>query len=198
MFKLIGTQERIVGQTKRQVRTWRNDTTGGEISTYLLTTDPGGNKWWAFENLYELPFIRTMAANKIVRLYGNDLLLEDILAHTKDLKALLRSSDGEKYEKAYAKVLELETLSTAMADPVKQCIGLCTLYVLVNDERPDAYVQSEQSYKMNLLALDVDLQTFFLRWWTEVMQQSGKDLKLLSLIASTINQSAINTGEQSG
>lgn len=195
MFKLITTQEKELGGIMRMTRTYRSETSGTEISTYLLKQDRNGNKWWAFEDLYGVPFIRTMAANKIVKLYGNDLTLEDILAHTKEMKAFLKSNDPEKYEKTYAKILELESLSNSMADPVKQCIGLCTLYVLLNDERPDAYVQTEQSMKMSLLALDIDLQTFFLRWWTEVMQQSGKDFKALSLIASKLGSAARNGTE---
>lgn len=193
MFQLTKTEERQIGTTKRTVRVYRNTTTGNEVTTYLLHVDEQKRKWWAFEDLYSVPHIRMLAANKIVRLYGNDLSLDDITAHTTELKAIMRSADAEKYEKAYAKVLELEKLSTAMADPVKQSIGLCTLYLLMDEERPDVYNQAEQAAKMSILALDVDLQTFFLNWWIGVMQRYGKDLKVLSLIASSLHPSATST-----
>jgi hypothetical protein len=190
MFKLVTMTDRAAGSLPMtRVRTYRNETTGTEITTYLLYTDRGKGTWWAFEDLFQLPFIRQLAAKKIVDLYGYGLTITDIKGHTRQLKTILRADkDPERYEKAYAKVLELELLTDSMADPVKQCIGLGTLYLLYNDERPDAYVQAEQNVKMSALALDLDLQAFFLNWWTEVMKSSGTILNGISRIASTLSR----------
>jgi hypothetical protein len=190
MFKLITTEVRAAGGLpETKVRKYRNDTTGTEITTYLLFTDRGGGQWWTFEDLFQLPFIRQLAAKKIVDLYGHGLTITDVKGYTRQIKTALRADkDPERYDRAMQKVLELEQLTDAMADPVKQCIGLGTLYVLLNDERPDAYVQAEQNVKMSALALDLDLQSFFLNWWTGVMRSSGKLLQGLSRIASTLPQ----------
>jgi hypothetical protein len=188
MLKLITTDQREVGKSKTSVRTYRNDLTGTEITTYMLRKDAAGNEWWAFEDLFALPFIRQMMAKRIVDLYGHGLSLDDINQHVAQFKKLLKSNDPEKYEKCYAKALEMETLATTMADPVRQCIGLCTVYLMLNDERPDAYSNTEQARKMDLLTLDIDLQTFFLNWWTDCMRHSGKVLKGISAIASMTNQ----------
>ncbi len=187
MFQLTTTASRPVGGKPTPARTYRNEQTGTELVTYQLYKDRAGNTWWTFEDLFTLPFIRQLAAKKVLDLYGHGLALSDIKAHTTQLKTLLRGSEADKYERAYAKVLELEGLSETMADPVKQCIGLCTVYILMNDERPDAYVQAEQSVKMSHLALDVEAQAFFLRWWTDTMRHSGKVLKGISQIVSTLN-----------
>lgn len=196
MLKLTKEEKRTVGGKTVDTRTYVNTLTGTEISTYHLYTDVQGQRWWTFEDLFGLPFMRQLAAKKVVDLYGHDLSLQDLLAHTAQLKGLLRSQDAEKYEKAYAKVLELETLSTAMADPVKQCIGLCTVYLLLEDEPPDVYFQPTQNRKLAALALDVDAQAFFLSWWIDHMRRSGQLLKGLSRIVSTTShQSASATVE---
>lgn len=185
MYKLGSSGQREINGKPHAVRTYRNSLTGTEISTYNLYTDKAGNKWWTFEDLFSLPFIRQMAAKKVVDLYGHGLMLEDVLAHTAELKAWLKSTDVDKYERAYAKVLELETLSNSMADPVKQCMGLCTVYILLNDEAPDVYHQGTQNVKMSNLAMDLEAQGFFLNWWTVVMLRSGALLRGISQIASS-------------
>lgn len=167
------------------VRRYVNEQTGTEVTTYLLHVDRGKQQWWAFEDLFTLPFIRQMAAKKVLDLYGNGLALDDITAHTAQLKLLLKGTEADKYERAYAKVLELEGLATAVADPVKQCLGLCTVYLLLDDERPDVYSQGVQAVKFTSLAQDVDAQAFFLRWWTDIMRLSGPLLSGLSRIVST-------------
>lgn len=189
MFRLTKTEVRAAGGLKEaKVRTYRNDATGTEITTYLIYSDRGGGQWWTFEDLFQLPFIRQLAAKKIVDLYGHGLTISDVKGYTRQIKAALKADkDPERYERAYGKVLELEQLTDAMADPVKQCIGLGTLYILLNDERPDAYVQAEQNVKMSAMAVDLDLQAFFLNWWTDVMRSSGRLLKGLSAIASTLS-----------
>ena len=184
MLKLQTQESRPVNGKNTPVRVYVNTLTGSQTVTYLLYVDQAGQRWWTFEDLFALPFTRQLAAKKVVDLYGHDLALADILGHTTELKALLRSTDAEKYEKAYAKVLELEALSSGLADPVKQCIGLCTVYLLLEDELPDTYAQSTQNVKLSSLALDLDAQAFFLSWWTDHMRRSGRLLQGLSRTVS--------------
>lgn len=198
MLKQEKTETRAIGGKEVPARIYRNQITGSECVTYLLHTDRNGNKWWAFEDLFTLPFIRQLTAKKVIDLYGHGLALDDIKQMTGQIKSILRSSDGEKYDKAMAKVLELENLSETMADPVKQCMGLCTVYLLLNEEMPDAYQNSVTAQKMTLMAMDLDLQAFFLSWWTGIMSSYGQHLKALSQIVSIANQSsASNTGAPS-
>lgn len=174
-------------------RTYKNTLTGNTITTELLKEDRYGNRWWTFQDLYTLPLIRQMATAKISRLFGSDLLLEDVLTISKEGKDLCKSTAQDKYERIYSKWLELESLASAMADPVKQYIALCTVYLMLNDEGPDQYSQAQQNKKMELLALDLELQTFFLTWWSEVMSRYGKDYKGLTPIVSNMIQKS--TGE---
>lgn len=187
MFQLTTTAQRTVQGQPVPARIYSNKLTGTELVTYQLYKDKAGNTWWTFEDLFTLPFIRQLAAKRVIDLYGHGLALADIKAHTTQLKTLLRGADPEKYERAYAKVLELENLSEQTADPVKQCIGLCTVYLLLNDERPDTWTMGEQAVKMSHLSLDLDAQAFFLRWWTDIMRHSGKVLKGISQIVSTVS-----------
>lgn len=187
MFSLITEQVREVNKKPTLVRVYRNDITSTEVIMYVLRQDAGGNKWWAFEDLFAIPFIRQMAAKKVIDLYGHGLALSDITGHTAQLKDLLRGNQPDKYERCFAKVLEMENLATSMADPVKQCMGMCTVYLCLNEERPDSYANHIQAQKMELMAADIDSQSFFLNWWTEVMRHSGKVLKTISGTASMLN-----------
>jgi hypothetical protein len=185
MLRFLREEHRVVNKKQVPFRVYENTITSTEVCTYLLHTDRAGHRWYTFEDLFAIPFMRQLAAKKVVDLYGHDLTLADITAHMTQLKALLRSAEPDKYERCYAKVLELETLAGGMADPVKQCIGLCTVYLLLDDEQPDTYNQSTQNVKLTVLSLDLDAQSFFLNWWTEHMRHSGQLLKALSRIAST-------------
>lgn len=192
MLKLEKTDSRIINGKPTPVRIYRNTMTENEVTTYLLYTDKHKNAWWTFEDLFGLPFIRQLAAKKVLDLYGHGLSLEDVKTITGQLKTTLRSESPEKYEQVYAKVLELENLTETMADPVKQCIGLCTVYLLLNEEQPDVWTNHWSAQKMTLLSFDVAAQSFFLSWWTGIMRLSGSVLKGLSQIASTVAQSSEN------
>ncbi len=184
MLKLEKTGSRLIGGKETETRQYKNTITGNDVTTYHLHTDKLKNKWFAFDDLFSLPFVRQLAAKRVLDLYGNGLSLEDIKGISGELKTILKMNDPEKYEKAYAKALELENLAETMADPVKQCIGLCTVYLLFNDENPDTWSQPVQSQKMTVMANDIDSQAFFLNWWTGNMRRSGQVLKGLSRIAS--------------
>lgn len=186
MFVLKQETTRAIGGKPTSVKVYENSQTGTSLTLYHLYTDRSGQKWWAFEDLFTLPFVRQLAAKKVIDLYGHGLTLDDIRAYSTNIKGLLKGNDPEKYEKIYAKMLEFDTLAETMADPVKQCIGLCTLYILMDGEKPDAYDQHLQRNKMSYLAVDLDAQAFFLNWWTGVMRHSGTVLKGLSKIASTV------------
>lgn len=183
MYEL--TSEKTEGS--RTVRVYRSKIHGTEIRTHLLTTDKQKNKWWTFEDLPSLPWIRNLAANKITRLFGNDLSLADIQAKMAQQRAILRSKDAEKIDKAIAHTYEIDNLATGLADPIKQAVGLGTLYLLLNDERPDVYLQSEQSVKMTILTLDPDMHAFFLSWWQGIIERYGTGLKVISPIVSAMS-----------
>lgn len=192
MLKLEKTDTRVINGKPTPVRIYRNTMTDSEVTTYLLYTDKHKNAWWTFEDLFALPFIRQLAAKKVLDLYGHGLALEDVKTITSQLKTILRSESQEKYEQSYAKALELENLAETMADPVKQCIGLCTVYLLLNEEPPDVWTNHWSAQKMTMLSFDVAAQSFFLSWWTGIMRLSGSVLKGLSQIASTVAQSSEN------
>lgn len=188
MLVLEKSDNRRINGVNTPIRIYKNSLTGNELTTYLLRTDKGGNTWWTFEDLFALPFIRQLAAKKVLDLYGHGLALEDVKGIASQIKTILKSTSPEKYEQAFAKVIELENLSETMADPVKQCMGLCTVYLLLNDEQPDVWTNQAASVKMTLLALDVESQSFFLNWWIGTMRHSGRVLKGLSQIASTVEE----------
>lgn len=192
MLKLIKQENRIFNGKETPFRVYKNSLTNTDCETYLLHTDSNGRKWWTFVDLFALPFIRQMAAKKVLDLYGNGLALEDIKSIAAQMKMILRSNTPDKYEVAFAKVLELENLSEMMADPVKQCMGLCTVYLLLDDETPDAWTTQVTAAKMTAMSLDLDLQSFFLNWWTGIMRHSGQVLKGLSKIASMASELSDN------
>ena len=188
MLELRSTQTGKIDGKERQIRTYVNSVTGSFVNTYHLRTDRFNNTWWAFEDLFALPFIRQVAAKKVIDLYGQGLSLTDIKTITSQIKATLKSDDREKYEKAYSKVLELENLTENVADPVRQSLGLCTVYLLMNDEGPESWTNQYSSEKMGALSLDPDSMAFFLDWWISKTSSYGQALKGLSQIASMATQ----------
>jgi hypothetical protein len=169
-----------------KTRTYRSTITGTEVSTHLLYTDGDGKPWWAFDDLLNIPFIRKKASEQVTRLYGAGLAIEDLRTFFANHKTTLKSSDPEKYEKAYAEVLELERLTEQIADPVKQSLGLCTVYILHDDEKIDTWNPKNAVEKINTWAVDQDAQSFFLNWLTAGMNDYSKSYKELSEIASAL------------
>lgn len=150
-------------------RTYRSSITGTEVSTYLLHTGQDGANWWAFEDLLNIPFIRKKAAEKLTQLYGAGITKEDLTKIVSTLKTLLRSQDPEKYERAYSEVLQLEEITEQTADPVKQSLSLCAVYILSDDEQVDTFSSTLTRDKMEKWALQTDLQAFFLNFLTSGM-----------------------------
>lgn len=188
MLNLTGKELRPINGKQTEFRIYTNSLTGGNLTTYFLRKDKFDNTWWAFEDLFSIPFIRQVASKKVIDLYGHGLSLSDIKSHTGQLKGILKSNSAEKYEQAYAKVLELENLTDNLADPVRQSLGLCTVYLLMNDESPESWTERVSNEKMSALALDPESTAFFLNWWIEQTKHFGALLKGLSQIASIASQ----------
>lgn len=166
-------------------RVWANSTTGGRCAQTMCYTDKEGNHWWEFDNLMALPFTRSFAATKIASLYQLGLTKEDLNTHTASLKALLKSADPEKYEKAYAQVLDFEGKAENAADPIKQISSLVCVYYTMNDEAIDSFENDFQIKKMSVLEHDPDAHGFFLSRWIETTEDYTKHLQQLSQIVLT-------------
>jgi hypothetical protein len=169
-------------------RTYRSTVTGTDITTSLIYTDASGNKWWAFDDLLQIPHIRKMAANNISQLYGMGFTIEDLKTFTGKMKGILRSNDQERYEKAYSELLHLESVVENNIDPVKQELGLCAVYILSDTERVDTFSSREAVTKMDLWSLDFDAQSFFLTWLTAGMNDFKKAYSSIMETASILQK----------
>jgi hypothetical protein len=148
-------------------RTYRSTITGTEISTYFLCKSESGVGYWAFEDLLSIPFIRKKAAESITNLYGINLSETDIDAFILKLKETIKSSDSEKYEKAYSQLLNFEALKNQTVDSNKQSLSLCAVYILADDETIDTFSQTKTMEKIANWTLEPKLQSFFLTWLNE-------------------------------
>lgn len=169
-------------------RSYRSSISDTEIFTNVIYTDGNGSKWWAFEDLLQIPFIRKKAAEKVSQLYGVGLTKEDLTGFTARLKTLLKSDDIEKYEKAYSEVLNMEAVTEETTDPVKQSLSLCSVYILSDNERVDTFSFQDAIEKMNTWAMDMDAQAFFLNFLTSGMNDFTKHYKSIMQIASTLQK----------
>lgn len=169
-------------------RTYRSDITGTEIHTKLLYTDGSGNKWWSFEDLLQMPFIRKKASEKVSQLYGVGITKEDLTAFITRIKASLKGSDADRYERAYSDVLQLENIINDTADPVKQSLSLCTVYIMHDTERVDTFSFADATNKMSLWAIDLEAQAFFLSYVTSGITDYTKLFSSITQIASTLEK----------
>lgn len=167
LLKLAGMYE-LQTETDTQ-RIYRSSETGTETQLNLLTQSKDGAKWWAFNDLLSIPYIRKEASAGITRYYGNGITDNDLDRIIASQKELLRGNDPEKYEKAYAGILELEALKKETADPMRQALGLCSVYILADDELPDVFSTSRTKQKIERWALEPELQSFFLTWFQDGM-----------------------------
>lgn len=170
-------------------RTYRSSVTNTEVTTSLIYTSEDGVKWWAFDDLLSIPFIRKKAAESLTRLYGAGIEKEDLTHVVNRLKELLKSNDAEKYERSYAEVLQLEEMAEKVADPVKQSLALCPVYILADDERIDTFSSTQAKTKMERWALNLDEQAFFLEWLQDGMNA------YLSL-SNSITQTVLSSQEK--
>lgn len=186
LYKLIAEKT----ENNKAVRVYRNDRTGTEVKTEHIFTDKEGKKYFGFSDLFKIPYIRSVYAKHINDLYGLGLSLKDLLAWCAKEKELLRSEDSEKYEKLYAMVLEKERIVQHSADPIRQHLALCTVYVLSEDEPVDFFSESVAEDKLTAWQHDIEAVTFFLNWHHEHMQRYTallkKSLKTVSKVASKL------------
>jgi hypothetical protein len=149
-----------------KIRTYIQEKTGNEFQTELIHTDPNGAQWYGFRDLFKIPYIRIAYAKQIADLYTTGLALADILEWCSKEKVLLKGNDPEKYEKLYSMVLDKENLAKSTADPLQQHLGLCTVYVLADDERIDYFDLNISQGKMSRWRLFPETTAFFLSWHT--------------------------------
>lgn len=165
-------------------RLYVNSATNSQCSQTMVYTDKDGNKWWEFESLTSIPYTRNFAATKITSLYSLGLSKDDLTGHISGLKTILKSTDKEKYEKAFAMVLEFESKADNATDAIKQMSSLVCVYFTMNDEPIDSFDQNLQIKKMGLLEADIEAHTFFLNRQIDSTERYMNFLNSLSQIAS--------------
>lgn len=166
-------------------REYSNTVTGGKCKTEKVYTDREGNSWWGFTDLMALPYTRSFAATKIASLYSLGFTKDDIANHISSMKFILKAgNDSEKYEKAYANLLDFEAKANNATDPVKQMSSLVCVYYLLGEEVIDSFDNSTQMKKMELLEADFEMHAFFLRHQISTTENYMTRLQKLSQIAS--------------
>lgn len=150
---------------------------GSQVETNIIYTDIFGKQWWGFKDLFKIPMIRIAFSKNIADLFTAGVSREDLSTWIAKEKEILRSQDPEKYEKLYRLILEKEDLIKSVADPLKQHLSLCTIYVLNEDERIDYYDTSVAAKKMEEWQKDLDAVAFFLSWHLSHTTNSMDSLK---------------------
>lgn len=163
-------------------RIYVNQATGSVCTQTMCYTDKEGNKWWQFDDLLSLPYTRNFAATKVSSLYALGLSKDDLNSHINGLKSILKSADKDKYEKAYALVLDFENKANSATDAIKQMSALACIYYTLNDEPIDGFDNNLQIKKMSLMEGDLEMHSFFLKQQIEVTENYMKSLNLLSKI----------------
>lgn len=174
-------------QTLADKRTWQNTVTGSSCTQTQVYTDKEGNSWWAFDSLTEIPYTRNFAATKISSLYALGLSKDDLAGHINGLKTVLKSDDREKYEKAFALVLDFETKANSATDAVKQMSSLVCVYNTINDEPIDSFNNNLQLQKMGLLEADINMHSFFLKLQIDATERYTNFLNSISQTVLTAN-----------
>lgn len=170
-------------------RCYRSSITSTEIYTKVLYTDGSGKNWWCFEDLLQIPYIRKKAAESCSQLYGLGLTHNDLNDFIKRQKTTLKdTTDSERFERAYSQLLQMEELITETANPVKQSLSLCAVYILGEDERVDSFSIEEAISKMNLWEVDYEAQAFFLNWLAAGMSDYLKHYNSIMEIASILQE----------
>lgn len=167
-------------------RVYQNSATGSQSTQTLVYKDKDGNKWFSFDDLTAMPYTRSFAATKITSLYALGLSKDDLTSHISGLKTVLKSNDSDKYEKAYANVLEFENKATNATDAIKQMSSLVCVYFTLNDEPIDSFDNALQIKKMSLLEADMEMHSFFLKHQIGITERYSQFLNRLSTIASAV------------
>lgn len=192
IYKLISEQE----ENKKSTRTFRNETTGTETKLQLIFTDKDGGKWWGFTDLYKIPMMRMAMVRNITDMYTIGLSLKDIQTWCSEIKGLAKGSDPEKYEKIFSRVLEMENIAMHTADPIKQQLALCTVYILSDQERIDYFDEQTAQTKLQQWKGQQEMITFFLTWHTGHIQGYIKRLDKIS--TTVLNLQAMQQDQGKG
>lgn len=174
----------ILDSEKGIKRLYKNSKTNSTCGQTMCFTDKEGNQWWEFDSLIVIPYTRQFAASKITALYQLGLTKDDLTNHINGLKKILNSNDTEKFQKAYANILDFEAKAAQATDPVKQMSSLVCVYFTMNDEAIDSFIGEIQIRKMGILEADYEAHTFFLQRQIELMETSTNFLGVISQIAS--------------
>lgn len=158
----------LISETETN-RVYENKQTGTRISTSRIYVDGAGRNWWGFDDLMAIPFIRKKASEHITQQYNAGVTKKDFETFIANLKKVLKSTDPDKYEHAFAEVIRVENIMASATNPVAQSLALCTVYVMADDERPDTFDLNKASSKVADWTLDPDAQAFFLNWLTDGM-----------------------------
>lgn len=162
-------------------RIYKHNLTGSQIRTHLVLNDEENKqRWWGFTDLFKIPTMRISMAQHISQLYGVGLTLKDILSWSNDVKKLCKSDDPERYEKIYALMLEQEKLAEFTADPVKQGLALCTVYIMSDKEDINFFDESASAEKLKYWATVPKLVAFFLSWHNGHIRAYTKTLNKIS------------------
>lgn len=172
MWQLIGNE--------KNKRIYTNSVTNSQSSQSMVYIDKEGNNWWNFEDLTSIPYTRQFAATKISSLYTLGLSKDDLTNHITGLKNILKSQDKEKYEKAFALVLDFESKANNATDAIKQMTALVCVYYTINEEPIDSFDNSLQLKKMSLLEADIEMHTFFLNRQIDATERFTNFLKTIS------------------
>lgn len=165
-------------------REYTNATTGSKCSTTKVYQDREGNDWYCFDNLMNIPYTRQFAATMVTALFALGLSKDDLSGHVNNLKSILKSTDADKYEKAYAAVLDFESKANNATDAIKQMSGLTCVYFMLADENIDSFGNADQIRKMAIIAADTDMHNFFLSKQIDLIERYTRDCALLIAIAS--------------
>lgn len=174
--------------SKKPTRTYENTRTFTQIKTTLIITDKEGAGWWGFTDLFQIPIMRISMAKHISDLYNVGLSLKDILDWCNQEKALIKGNDPDKYEKLFALILEKEKIATFTADPIKQHLALCTVYIMADDEQVDYFDEAKAEEKLKYWGGLPDLIPFFLTWHNEHIQRYMKGLEKITATVSKLEK----------
>ncbi len=190
---------KLESEIPKDYRVYRNAVTNSICKQEFKYEDQEKNSWYSFTDLAQLPYTRQFAAQKVTSLYTLGLSKEDLKRHTDGLKSLLKSNDSEKYEKAYALVLDFENKAANATDAVKQLSALVCVYFTLNDEPIDSFEDSLQIKKMALLEANPEMHNFFLQEQIRLTETYTNSLNALLQTVSIVQRdySALMKGSYS-
>ena len=166
-------------------RTYVNPS-GSKCVQSLCYKDKENNDWYSFDDLLTLPYTRNFAATKVTSLFALGLNKDDLTMHIDGLKGILKSKDADKYEKAFANVLDFESKVNNATNAVKQMTALTCVYFTINDEPIDAFDGVIQSKKLAMIEADPEMHSFFLNRQMQVTEDYTQRLQLLSQTVSSL------------